>query len=117
MIVGIGIDIVKISRVEEKLARRILSTKERKMWEENKKRDFLAGRFALKEGFFKAIGTGIRDYEMRNISFIPDDLGAIHVEENEVVKKLKSKYGFDRVHSTLSHDGGIVVAVVILEKE
>ncbi len=116
MIVGLGVDIVKVSRVEEKLADRILSNREQEIWMKNKRRDFLAGRFALKEAFFKAVGTGIRNYNLKDISFIPDALGALHIEENDVVTCLKKEYDFDRVHSTLSHDGGIGVAVVILEK-
>lgn len=116
MITGLGIDIVKISRVEERLADRILSKKEWKIWEKNKRKDFLAGRFALKEAFFKAIGTGMRNYNLKDISFIPNDLGAIHIEENDVITCLKKEYNFDRIHSTLSHDGGVGVAVVILEK-
>lgn len=117
MIVGLGVDIVKISRIEEKLADRILSDKEQKIWLKNKRMDFLAGRFALKEAFFKALGTGIRNYKLRDISFVPDKLGAIHVEENRVVTCIKKEYNFDRIHSTLSHDGGIGVAIVIFEKE
>ncbi len=115
MIKGIGIDILEISRVDEKLAQRIFSEEEMKIWQKRKNQSFLAGRFALKEAFFKALGTGIRDVELSSISFIPDDLGSLHLFENEEVNSLKKKYGFDFVHSSLSHDNGMVVAVVIIE--
>lgn len=115
MIKGIGIDIIEIERVNEKLAERILSNEEIKIWEKRRTKEFLAGRFALKEAFFKAIGTGIREVDLSSVSFVPDDLGAIHLFENESVIFLKKKYGFDSIHSSLSHDKGIAVAVVILE--
>ena len=75
MIKGIGIDILEISRVDEKLAKRIFSEAEMKLWQKRQTKEFLAGRFALKEAFFKALGTGIRDVELSDLSFVPDDLG------------------------------------------
>lgn len=117
MIIGIGIDVVQISRVGEKLARRVLSAEEQAIWEKNRNQSFLAGRFALKEAFLKALGTGIRSVKLTELSFIPNELGAIHLLRNETVAYLENVYKFDRVHSTLSHDGGIAIAVVILEKE
>ncbi len=115
MILGIGIDIVEVSRISERLAERILSEEEYFIWEKNRKDEFLAGRFALKEAFFKAVGTGIRDVRLNSISFLPDELGAIHMVENGVVDVLKKDHGFERIHVTLSHDGGVAVGLVVLE--
>jgi holo-[acyl-carrier-protein] synthase len=116
MIVGLGLDIVEVSRVSGKLATRILSKEEYELWQKRGNKDFLAGRFALKEAFFKALGTGIRNYELKDVSFVPDSLGKLHVEENEVIKEIKKKYEFEYIHATLSHDGGIAAAVVIFER-
>ena len=68
MIFGIGTDIVEVSRIEDSLARfghafamRLLN--EREMQEfmlTNTQARFLAKRFAAKEAFAKALGTGIR---------------------------------------------------------
>lgn len=115
MIKGIGVDIIEIERVNDKLAERVLSKEEMEIWKKRQTKEFLAGRFALKEAFFKAIGTGIREVNLSSISFIPDDLGAIHLFENESVVFLKNKYGFDLIHSSLSHDKGLAVAFVVLE--
>ncbi|HEU23745.1 MAG: holo-[acyl-carrier-protein] synthase [Mesoaciditoga sp.] len=116
MIVGIGIDVIEIKRVNERLGNRIFSLKEFEIWQKRKSIEFIAGRFALKEAFFKAIGTGIRDVDFKSISFVPDENGALYLEENESVISLENKYGFDFVHASLSHDGGIAAAVVLLEK-
>ena len=68
MITGIGTDIVHIDRVRkvldrygERFVNRILTQEERVRYERTKaKASHLAKRFAAKEAFSKAIGTGIR---------------------------------------------------------
>lgn len=117
MIVGIGTDVVKISRVSERLAKRILSKEELEVWELRRRNlEFVAGRFALKEAFFKALGTGIRRYSFKDLSFLADDFGRPQLHENEKLHNMKEKYGFEKVHSTLSHDGNVAIAFVILER-
>ncbi|ACA41764.1 4'-phosphopantetheinyl transferase [Lysinibacillus sphaericus CBAM5] len=68
MIKGIGLDIVEIDRIEKAMKRtdkfkdRILTTREKILFDsysETRKVEFLAGRFAAKEAFSKAMGTGI----------------------------------------------------------
>lgn len=68
MITGIGLDIVEIGRIRKldeksaKLRERVLTTNELAEYEQlssNRKTEFLAGRFAAKEAFGKAKGTGI----------------------------------------------------------
>ncbi len=66
-IVGLGTDIVEISRVEEiversgeRLAKRVLSDREWQQYQQhNQPIRFLAKRFAVKEAAAKALGTGI----------------------------------------------------------
>ena len=68
-IIGIGIDIVEIARItksyerfEENFASKILHDDELTELEaSSNKSAFLAKRFAVKEAFVKALGTGIRD--------------------------------------------------------
>ncbi|GLC89402.1 holo-ACP synthase [Lysinibacillus piscis] len=68
MIKGIGLDIIELERIEKAMQRtnkfkeRILSTKERALFDKlsaTRKIEFLAGRFAAKEAFSKALGTGL----------------------------------------------------------
>ena len=68
MIKGIGLDIVEIDRIAKAMMRtnkfkdRILSEKEKVLFDthsETRRIEFLAGRFAAKEAFSKALGTGI----------------------------------------------------------
>ncbi|NNM52421.1 MAG: holo-ACP synthase, partial [Pseudomonadales bacterium] len=69
MIMGLGTDLVQISRIErvqgrfpQRFARRILTQHELVEWLEHKHPErFLARRFAVKEAASKALGTGFRE--------------------------------------------------------
>ena len=57
MIKGIGIDIVEIARIELNIASKVLSKEEMSLFDDMslvRKREFLAGRFAIKEALYKA---------------------------------------------------------------
>ena len=58
MIKGIGVDILRIDRIDFKIARKVLSSEELEIFNsidnENIKREYLAERFAVKEALFKA---------------------------------------------------------------
>lgn len=85
MIKGIGLDIVEIDRIAKAMRRtnkfkdRILTEKERILFEahsETRKIEFLAGRFASKEAFSKALGTGIgEECKLHDIEVLRGDAG------------------------------------------
>ncbi len=125
MIVGIGTDIVEVERIDSSLAsygeafaKRILADME---WEQylNSKQPakFLAKRFAAKEAFSKAMGTGLRSpVTFNNIAVMHDDLGKpelrfaaelqILVDEKEIVSS----------HISISDEKNLAVAFVVLER-
>ena len=84
MIYGIGTDLVEVARIQDSLDRfgdnfamRVLSEREMQEFQlSNTKARFLAKRFAAKEAFAKALGTGIRKpATFENIGVGHDDLG------------------------------------------
>ena len=84
MILGIGVDLLNILRIEDlyskfgdKFARRILSDEELKNFNKStNKINFLAKRFCAKEAFSKAIGTGIgRGVDFVDITIANNILG------------------------------------------
>ncbi|MGQ9855760.1 MAG: 2-amino-4-hydroxy-6-hydroxymethyldihydropteridine diphosphokinase [Fervidobacterium sp.] len=112
MIVGLGNDIIDISRVQVDLAKRILTPREK----ENKNRvteEYIAGRFALKESYFKALGTGLNGNSFQDISFLNRSDGSLY----SVIHRYRhSKYGvYNYIHTALSHDK-FAIAETILEK-
>lgn len=79
MILGIGVDILKISRIKLEHSKRILSNDERKIFNgfklEKRKLEYLAGRFSAKEAIIKALGNTKYTVGMRDISIINDEKG------------------------------------------
>ena len=124
MILGTGIDIVEIKRFREienlkGIAKKILHSNE--LVEFNKKvKDqplFLAKKFAFKEAFVKAIGTGFREpYYLNRIEIIKDKLGKPSVVTHEEAKKKFEDLGITKAHVSLSDTKNYVVASVVLEK-
>ncbi|WNF36938.1 holo-ACP synthase [Bacillaceae bacterium IKA-2] len=116
MITGLGIDIVELQRISEAINRnsnfvkRILTETERSYFDKLTKRrkvEFLAGRFAAKEAFVKAAGTGIgRNYSWQDIEIIPDENGK---------PLLQTKRELGRIQLSISHSREYAVANVIIE--
>ncbi|HHX94100.1 MAG TPA: holo-ACP synthase [Tenericutes bacterium] len=110
MIKGIGIDIVSIPRIEKKveqLANRILSEKEKKLYEtitsKQEKLEFVAGRFAAKEAYIKA--TNLKEVNFKKIEVLKRKNGAPYIESKE-----------NNIHVSISHSEDNAVAVVIISK-
>ncbi|MBE1555194.1 holo-ACP synthase [Sporosarcina limicola] len=115
MISGIGLDIVEIDRIAELDARsqkfraRILTIEELMIYEalkSHRRTEFLAGRFAAKEAFAKARGTGIG--EACNFT----DIGIIPAENGKPILYFKGSLvdGF----VTITHTKTMAAAQVIL---
>ncbi|MBD8138723.1 holo-ACP synthase [Bacillus sp. CFBP 13597] len=115
MIKGIGVDITELDRMETLINRqprlkdRILTESEILIFEKlngRRKVEYFAGRFAAKEAFSKANGTGIgKHLSFLDIEIISDDKG------KPVISKPFSK----GVHLSISHSRDYAVAQVVIE--
>jgi holo-[acyl-carrier protein] synthase len=126
MIVGIGTDVCSIDRIAKSLERfgdrfvkRILTEDERPRFERTKdKAGHLAKRFAAKEAFSKAVGTGIHaPFTWHCISVTRNPKGKPGIEPNAIMEKHLKKLGVTRFHLSLTDDAGVAVAFVVLEAE
>ncbi len=124
VIVGTGIDIVDISRfdrfVEERntlLLQRIFTPHEQEYCEARKKSaQHYALRFAAKEAFLKALGTGLRQgLTWRDMEVVNDGYGKPELRLSGEAERLFACKGMKRCFLSLSHDGNCAVASVILE--
>ena len=126
MIVGIGTDVVSIERIAGVLARhgvrfvnRVLTPDERARYErtnEKARPGHLAKRWAAKEAFAKAIGTGIHPpFTWQSITIGRDPMGKPLVIPNDKMAEHLASMGVTQSHITLTDDAGIAVAFVILE--
>ena len=125
MIYGIGTDLVEVARIQDSLDRfgdhfalRVLSEREMQEFHlSNTKARFLAKRFAAKEAFAKALGTGIRKpATFENIGVGHDDLGKPVFDlapELQACLEIKS-IQFD--HLSISDEKAFETAFVVLEK-
>ena len=115
MIVGVGVDVVDISRFEASLER-TPSLRERLFTpaEASLPVASLAARFAAKEAIAKALrapkGMGWHDAEI-----IREDSGRPVFEIRGSVLEVADALGVSCVHVSLSHDGGLATAYVVLE--
>ena len=124
MIYGIGTDIVDVKRIEklykkygQTFAERILSPLEMHDWPGiGRPVKVLAKRFAAKEAFAKAVGTGIRaPVLLRYIGIGHDELGRPEfICEPELQQWLNEK-GIRRVHLSFSDEDDKVIAFAIAE--
>jgi holo-[acyl-carrier protein] synthase len=124
MIFGIGTDIVEVARIEasivqfgEDFAKRILAQSELASYTESQiKPRFLAKRFAAKEAFSKALGTGLRaPATFQNIAVSHDDLGKpVLLLAPELQLFLNSK-NITKTHISISDEKNLAAAFVVLE--
>jgi holo-[acyl-carrier protein] synthase len=121
MIIGLGTDLCPPSRwrhlIErfgaDKMAGRILHPEEAAyLLGGNRTRlpERLAGRWALREAFGKALGTGLDGWSWKELRYLNGRLWT----EGELAKLLAAR-NISLIHGSVSHDGDLALAVVILE--
>lgn len=125
MIYGIGVDLVETSRIArlvdeygERFARRVLTELE---WpgylRTNKPVQFIANRFAAKEAFSKAMGTGFRyPVTLQNISVVQNKAGKPNFTVSDVLAARMREQEIAGHHLTITDEKSMVCAVAILEK-
>lgn len=124
MIHGIGTDIVEYARIErmwqrhgQRFAARILSADELSELEGHAApARLLAKRFAAKEAFAKAVGSGLRHpVSLQRIGVAHDGLGRPVLTFDELLRTHLAQLGINGHHLSISDERGMVVAFVVLE--
>lgn len=102
MIKGIGVDIVKIDRINFKIKEKVLAKEELELFSKmsiNRQKEFLAGRFAIKEALYKA-GLKINFNEM-NIKYNRDN--SIYLEN------------YNKIKISISHEKDYAIGYALIE--
>ena len=124
MIFGIGTDVVEFARIEklfarygERFARRVLSERELTEFQANNNHPrFLAKRFAAKEAFAKAAGSGLREpVSLQRIAITHDGLGKPVLQFDETLRNYLAQLGITAHHLSISDERSVIVAFVVLE--
>jgi holo-[acyl-carrier protein] synthase len=126
MIYGIGVDLVKVARIERVLSRygdrfcaRVFTEREiaycrGRSWAAAG----FAMRFAAKEAFSKALGVGLRKNGIRwpEVEVIPNSMGKPELLISGRAAALCAENGITGTHLSLTDEDGRALAVVILER-
>jgi len=125
MIVGHGVDIMSISRIEsaiilfgEKFLRRIYTDNETALIIRRKKgaSQYLAALWAAKEAAMKALGTGARKgVRFKDIEILHEPSGKPHIRLHGTALETAKRLGADHMVVSLSHLADTATASVIFE--
>ena len=125
-IFGVGVDIIKNSRIKKLLKnktfiKRVFSKNEIKNSVKIKdKTSYFSKRFAAKEALMKAVGTGFRyNVNFKDISIVNNKLGKPQIIITNSIKKVlinKSNLKKFRIFLSLSDEKNYSIAFVIVQK-
>lgn len=122
MIRGIGVDVVAVARLrrwldDAALLQRYFAPQERDAIYE--RRDgaalSLAARFAAKEAFAKALGTGFRGFLLREVWVVNDALGKPELHVSGDAARALHRVGGRRLWLSLTHEQEHAIAMVVIE--
>lgn len=125
MIYGTGVDIVDISRFErflregnDSIFQRLFTGGEIDYCGAKKfSAQHYALRFAAKEAFLKALGTGLREgISWKEMEVVNDPLGKPELRLSGQARELFERAGLANIFLSLSHDANMAIAMVVLEK-
>jgi holo-[acyl-carrier protein] synthase len=117
-VIGVGVDVVDCARLERALSRtpsmaeRVFADAERSYSSGSIQR--LAARFAAKEAAAKALGAPARA-RWRDIEVVVADDGRPSLVVSGHTAEVAASIGIRAWHVSLTHDGGVAVAVVVAE--
>lgn len=123
-VIGIGIDMVEVSRIEELIEHwgprfldKIFTPEEQQTCMHRRfPHIHFSGRFAIKEAMLKALGTGLRSgLRWKDISTINNRLGKPTVQLFGRVRERADQMGVSTIFSSISHEQDYAIAQVLLE--
>ena len=126
MIVGIGIDLIEVDRIQaiyarhrQRFVQRILTPAEQLyVMRHADPSQRLAGRWAAKEAAFKALGTGLAGgIAWKDAEILNEESGKPVVYFHGKALERAKKLGATLFHVTITHSNTLAMAQVILEKE
>jgi len=121
---GVGIDMIEVERVADKINKEsgfrelVFSPKEIAYCESKKSKfEHYAARFAAKEAFFKALGTGwVENTQFNEVEIINNKEGKPEIHLLDSTLETINAMGIKKILVSLSHIKTIASAVVMIEK-
>jgi holo-[acyl-carrier protein] synthase len=123
MIAGIGIDLIEVEKVAKNMHSEVYL---RKVFTEAEieecrsavnSAERLAGKFAAKEAFMKAIGKGIRQgVWFTQIEVLNEESGAPYIRVNGEIETSMNELGVKHIRVSVTHTKSTAAAIVTLEQ-
>ena len=114
-----GIDMLSTERMKKSILsksfyERVFSKEEHALFEQKKNNiETITANFCVKEAFSKAIGTGIKGFELNEVYALRDENGMPYLVLTGKAEKIAKEKGFTNFSVSISHDGGFAIAEVI----
>ncbi len=121
MVVGTGIDIIEVDRIEhaakkEAFLNRVFTTNEQAYYKAcGFNAQTLAGTFAAKEAAAKALAAGFNGIALRDIEILHEESGKPSVQLHATARQRMKDLGGANLHVSISHIKALAVAQAILE--
>lgn len=123
-ILDLGVDIIEIERIKKAVDKggfldRVFTDEEIEYFKsKNYRAETIAGNFAAKEAISKSIGTGIREYNFKDIEILRDKLGKPIVKTYNNLEKICIDYNVLEIKVSISHckEYAIANAITIIKE-
>lgn len=121
MIIGIGVDIVNISRIKklvlkynEKFLNRFFTDVETEyIMKKSMSYETISGIFSAKESISKVLGTGLRNYKLKDIEISHDENGKPIVKLYNNAKEISKNIGIEKIDISISHERDNAISFAI----
>ena len=122
MIRGIGTDIVETDRISRAIKKDFFLKKaftysEIEMAKSRNTDSFLAGNFAVKEAFVKALGTGFRCVKLKDLEVLRDDYGKPFIRICNISNVHLKGIAMEKIHVSISNTNSLAIAMVVIESD
>jgi len=124
MIKGIGLDVVNVQRMRHwhkfpNLFKRFFHPEELSSSLNKQEQGLysLAARFAAKEAFGKALGTGLKGFSLRDICVMNNSQGKPEMYLYGSAEKIFNARGGGKIFTSLTHEHDYALALVVIEGE
>lgn len=121
MIKGVGTDIIEVNRIKAACDRsgfveRYFTQEEQALFHQRGRQELqVAGNFAVKESVAKVLGTGFREFRLKDIEVLRDELGKPYVNLYGNALKLAKSLRIEQMHVSISNTKEYVTAVAVGE--
>lgn len=121
MIIGVGIDVIEISRIKQAISRpafikRVFTKLEQEYCDSRgvQRPASYAARFAGKEAVLKAFGTGLAGGSLQEIEILNDSRGCPKITLTGFYADLAKEMGVKTIHISLTHAREYAAAQAVL---